>query len=232
MSSMEGILLWNTLSSTADIENSRVGEDGENLKDSPAYAKVKFENGATIPKTQSVALKDIVFNKAKASALQLPAEGSLSYTIKPNGWSLTNTTTSDGAIHRLSFFGTVAPYSGIQVNAGGLNYNVFDGTNNRTETITDQTLGDGVENLISIAWSSASNLVRFYLNAVQIGSADGTLSITPGNQWLCIGNRYWSDSNAKGFGGEIENVKLYNTYETDFSNDLNHRGFGGGKKRR
>ena len=64
--------------------------------------------------------------------------------------------------------------------------------------------------------------------ATIVSGTPGSLGYTA-NQYIKLGQAPTTDAT---FQSVIDNIKIYNTVESDFSNDISNEGFGGAKKKR
>ena len=215
---MSRIFIKTFLGSDNQTETSIKGPDFTNSLAGHSYVTGYFKNSTAVRIPASLSAGQ----ELSIPVVNIPKEGAMSIWFKPNGWSLSNTTVSPAGVHSVIYRDSTAVplITWSVVNGAGIQLLFNDGTNpTRVINATTQSIADGVYNLASMSWSTANNLIKIYLNGVEIGSFSGTISLTGvQNTYISLGCR--GGINDQELNGDLDLFTYYNYYKTTW-NDRN-----------
>ncbi len=218
---MSRIFIKTFLDSTFNSEHSVVGENFANTLPTPSYPSGYFKNSnaVTIPLALSTG------EGIDTGLFTFPTEGSVSVWFKPSGWSVANTVVSDGLVH--SVIDRATDREPLIIwrleDEVGVRILFFDGVNpGRLIDCTTCTISDGVWHLASFSWSGVNNILKVYLDGVEVGSLSTTVGVS-GDLDLSLGSRIWSGDQE--LDGDMDTFTFWNEYKTDWT-DMNDRRAG------
>lgn len=174
------------------------------------YSAAKFYNGLDIT-TQPT------FGQRVVMSFVPPVNGTLEFWFKQNGWSWTNTTVSDSRYHIPISLTGGAPLQYVQYEYGtGLVILMQDQAARQVSaTINNITLNADTLYHLAYTWGAGGFNVYIDGSSVYSGSMgscafDGTTTMTSQllTDWI---------NGARWFNGWMDNLKIYNTQRTDFS---------------
>jgi hypothetical protein len=224
------LTFWNRLSSAQDITNSKLGVNMVNGLTTKTYVTgpTGMQGGVRIPASDASLATNILFN----GQLVLSSEGCLEIWMKPDAWTCTGTTVSDGITH--SVIGIDAPLSyGFTfqlyvVSGSGFwleCYGNYNGSPNYYEyrTIPVTFTIDWFH--LAVVWSKVANSFAVYINNVLQGTKADWASVLSNCTIDSRGSKFglgvtnfgpggWTD---RKWNGWMSNAKIHNWAKTDFS---------------
>jgi hypothetical protein len=225
MANMADCIFWSRLESTSN----EIGADGSE-ENSPARDTGKFGNGIDVPNYSSTA--------RQINAITTPN------TIMFDFWYIPARASTSMSTPFLIHF---EPSAG-QGTSGDIRI-LYNGSDDKwrfqhhTPTQTDTfylasessfASGEKMHHRICFSQSviiDGTDYLAWYINGTRLTVDTGnetTALSSSGAGDLSIGNISYL---ARGCEGTIDNLKIYNTFSTDISNDFNNEGFGGAKRR-
>lgn len=219
--------LWTRNESILEITNAPVWNRGLGtyLNTNTAFYGGQFGLSAFFPKTNA-SVGDLVYY----TNWPMPTNGCIEFWFKPDVWTITNTTVSDGGVHFLCSRNSLAggsPYVQMEIeNGNGFRCSVYDGA---TEMLVDVTTLYITNRFYHIAMSwmqtnTVGGTAWIFLDGALVASVtNAALQITNG---MVFPLAYGGVQNSANFGarGYIDNLKTFAYFKTDFSDRFNERG--------
>ncbi len=183
----------------------------------PVYSVAKFYNGLDIT-TQPT------FGQRVVMSFIPPVNGTIEFWFKQNGWNWNNTTVSDSRYHIPIALTGGAPLQYIQYEFGtGYRVLMQDQLGRQvTCAITGLILNADTFYHVAYPWGAAGfnvyiDGINKYSGSMGTCAFDGTTTMT--SQLLTD----WIDGN-RWFNGWMDNLKIYDTQKTDFSDRFYENG--------
>jgi len=180
------------LGSTFEITHSIIGGNWTNTLPSSVFSTGNYEGSKVI----NIPLSLNANQGLSLSPFIFPKNASFGLYFKTNGWTLTNTTVSDGNIHSLMDRKTnTTPLIIWRIEPGiGIRVIINDSINPSVIVdCTTCTLLANTFHFASLTYSSDDNVLKAFVDDTLIGSTNATINFSAlpsGN--LALGSRYWA----------------------------------------
>ncbi len=211
------------LDSTINSENSITGFNFTNTLPSPSYPSGYFKNSNAVTIPSSLSAGEQIAN----TSVTVSKEGAMGMWFNPNGWGLVNTTMSGDTFNTIiGRDNTANPLiTWLVINGVGIRMQFNDAVNpTRLVDCTPCTIVYDTWHHAAVAWSTSGDVIKAYLDGVEIGSTSATIALTGSSTTFvslgCRGTLSDLTSNA-----DLDTLKMYNFFKTDWS-DRNDRRAG------
>lgn len=217
---LKQLLLWNTLSSTENTQDSMIGINGEEIS-SPSYASGKFGNGLSVPTYN-------ITDAVRFGAMELPDTITIDFWYKPDVDS--SAITFPTFIHFYPVVGGTTTSGDIRIIYTVPNQQwymlIYNGSTNTFLYDDTFTAGDEI-NIRAIFSTTTQDAIGGDRTALFINGTRMTLSVlSTGDETTTIPNMGVSlrmyvgnlgFTTGRGMEGVIDNIKLWNYANVDFS---------------
>lgn len=208
-----GLVLWNTLGSTAELAASVAGGPMTLTIPNAEFVAGHTGGGLSVPSDRADDSQRLLY-----PGYQLTPEGTIELWFLQNGYATNGGEPDDGRFH--SFWSPdVRPYETYQgslltyqVPEEGWHFDVWDGDGHYVRNTVYPNVTPGEWRHLAFAWSSSGDYTEVYLDGHLLGRAESEFDITPSTLPLQFGFDW--DSNGRGVACVLDELKIWSEAKT------------------